>query len=288
MKIIQKTARFGERLNQKFYHERYSNYKEFYDMVMSRQPIAHRTLEQVLNDGGTNWVGVNSVEQAQDLFLNGWQQNVEQMKVAFNKELDCLEHDRPRKMAASVSGFMPIVPNALLGLPNSMIDIKLTPKKSRILNFMVSIDRSCGNDVSTIIQKMTKMFAYIAMLERNGQYRCRIEVFFTAYGNSSRIGTNTSASVLVKSENQLFDIKRLCFPIIHPAMLRLFMFAWNESLPLDYSDYKVSGFGCSFEHWSSDYKKDFINVVNEVGQKTICLDLHSNIEELLKKGGEIK
>ena len=283
MKIIHKAAKFGGKQNQMFYHERYGNYKEFYDTVMARQSRAHRTLEGILSDGGTGWVGVNSVEQAQDLFLNGWQQNVEKMKVAFKKELDCLEHDRPRKMVANVAGFIPIVPNALLGLPKSMIDVKFAPKKSKILNFMVSIDRSCGNDVETIIKKMTKIFAYIAMLERSGQYRCRIEVFFTAYGDSSRNGTNTSASVLIKSENQLFDIKRLCFPIIHPAMLRLFMFAWNECLPLDYSDYRVGGYGCSFEHWSEEYKKDFINMVNETGQKTICLDLHSNIEEVLGK-----
>ena len=30
-------------------------------------------------------------------------------------------------------------------------------------------------------------------------------------------------------------------------------------------------------------KEDFIKVVNEINEKTICLDLHSDIEEMLGK-----
>ena len=285
MKIIQKKAKFGKKSDQKFYHERFSNYKEFYDTIIARQTNVSksRTLQGILDNHDHDWIGVSSVQQAKDLLLNGWQQNVEKMKIAFKKELDTLEHDRPRKMVNSVAGFVPIVPNALLGLPNSMINVMMSPKKSKILNFMISIDRSCDNLVEKIIKKMTKIFAYVAMLERSGQYRCKIEVFFAAFSGSPREGTNTSLSVLIKNENQLFDIKRLCFPIIHPAMLRLFAFAWEESLPLDYNDYKVCGYGSSFEYWSEEYKRDYINVINELGQKTICIDLHSDIEEVLGK-----
>jgi hypothetical protein len=286
MKIIRKQAKFGSKTNQKFYHERFANYKEFYDCIMSRQSNAHQTIQQVMDDHDSSWVGVRSVEEATNLFLNGWQQNVERMKVAFNKELNALDQGRPVKLVNSVCGFMPIVPNAIMGLPKSMIDVRIVPKKSKILNFMIAIDRACSYSVEEIIKKMSKMLAYIAMLERSGQYRCRIEVFFTAFSGRSRSGTNTSASVLVKSENQLFDIKRVCFPVIHPAMLRLFMFAWEESLPLDYSDYRVSGYGCIFALWGDEYKRDFINVVNENNEKTICLDLRSNIEEVL--GKEVK
>ena len=285
MKIIRKECKFGSNANQKFYHERFANYKEFYDVVMSRQNNhPHESLQEVFDNHSKSWVGVNSIEEATDMFLNGWQQNVERMKIAFKKELDTLEHDRPRKMVNSVAGFVPIVPNALLGLPNSMIDVRMSPKKSKILNFMVAIDRAGSNSVEEIIKKMSKTFAYIAMLERSGQYRCRIEVFFTAFSEYGTSKPKTSMSVLVKSENQLFDIKRLCFPVIHPAMLRLFGFAWAESLPFDYDEIAYeSSYGTAFEYFSDRCKEDFIKVVNENNEKTICLDLHSDIEEMLGK-----
>ena len=47
-------------------------------------------------------------------------------------------------------------------------------------------------------------------------------------GNQTIVGCN----ILVKSENQLFDVKRLCFPLVHSAMSRLFGFAWENSLPI--------------------------------------------------------
>ena len=242
----------------------------------------HKTLQEVFNENDKSWIGVNSIEQAKDMFLNGWQQNVEKMKIAFKKELDTLEHDSPRKMVNSVAGFVPIVSNAVMGLPNSMIDVRMSPKKSKILNFMVSISKAGYNSAETVISKMSKIFAYIAMLERSGQYRCRISVFGKA---SSPYDTKTLAtfSVLVKNENQLFDIKRLCFPVIHPAMLRLFSFAWAESLPLDLYDYYDSGYGTGFEHWNEEHKIDLMNAYNENGEKTICLDLNSDMETLLGK-----
>lgn len=283
MKIINKKAKFGRKQDQKFYHERFENYDEFYRTIMKRQDNARKTLEDVFNQHDKDWTGVQSVEQAKDMLLNGWSKNVDRLKQSFNQELNTLENNKAKKTINSVAGFMPIVPNALMGLPNSMISMKLEPKKSKIFNFMIAIDRACNNSVETIIEKMSKIFAYIAMLERSGQYRCRIEVFFTAYGGSERSGTNTSVSVLVKNENQLFDIKRVCYPVIHPSMLRLFAFAWEESLPLDYDDYRVCGYGTSFEHWNDTYKQDFINMVNEKGEKTICLDLFSNIKEKIEK-----
>lgn len=283
MRTIKRKAKFGSKPDQMFYHERFENYKEFRDAIMARQDGAHKTIESVMSNGGSDWVGCKSVKEAEDMLMNGWAKKVEDMKIAFKKELATLDNSRLRTTVASVSGFMPIVPNALLGLPNSMIDVRMTPKKSRILNFMVSIDRSCGNSVDEIVRKMTKIFAYMAMLERSGQYRCRIEVFFTAFGGHGRDRTNTSVSVLVKSENQLFDIKRLCFPIIHPAMLRLFAFAWEESLPMPADQYMEGGYGTSFEHWDEEYKRDYIGAVGEEGQKTICIDLHSDIEEIIGK-----
>lgn len=284
MRIIHKTARFGSSDDQEFYHERFSSYKEFIDTVDSRQSNAHKGMDEILSNGGSGWVGVKSVNEARELLLNGWEKNVERLKSTFNRELDSLEHDRPVKLANSVCGFMPIVPNAIMGLPNSMIDVRMSKKKSRILSFMVSIDRSCSTSTEEIIKRMSKVLAYIAMLERSGQYRCRIEVYFTAFGGCPRDKVNTSCSILVKSENQLFDIKRTCFPVIHPAMLRLFMFAWEESLPLDYDTYRCYGYGTSFEHWDEEYKKDFIdNVLNENNEKTICIDLMSNMEEIIGK-----
>lgn len=271
----------------KLYHEAYDNYKEFYETLMARQPKAYETLRTILRSHDTDWVGVRSVEEAQNLFLNGWEQPLEKLKVQIDKELGNIENTKKRRAYANVCGYAPIIPNALMRLPNAMIDSRIEKVASRVLRFCIAIDRGCSNDVDTIVNKMSKQLAYIASLERSGKYRCRIEVFFVAFGGLQRNGMkySTSCSVLVKSENQLFDTRRLCYPVINPSMLRLLMFGWNESLPLAHSDYAVGGYGTSFEYWDNESKKAFINAINENGENVICLDLKSDVEQVLKKGG---
>ena len=57
MKIISTKAKFGNKLDQKFYHERFANYKEFYDVLMSRQCNAYRTLQGIMDGHDYDWIG---------------------------------------------------------------------------------------------------------------------------------------------------------------------------------------------------------------------------------------
>lgn len=272
----------------KLYHEAYASYKEFYETLMERQPRAYERLETIMANHDASWVGVKSVDEAKGLLLNGWEKPLEQLKVQIDKELRTLENKKKARAYNDVCGYMPIIPNALMRLPNAMINTRVEKVASRVLRFCISIDRVWSVSTDEIIRKMSKTLAYIASLERSGKYRCRIEVFFVAFGGKNSNGRkySTSCSVLVKSENQLFDTRRLCYPVINPSMLRLLMFGWNESLPLAHSDYYVSGYGCSFERWDSESKKAFIDAINENNENIICLDLNSDVEQMLKKGGE--
>ena len=271
----------------KLYHEAYASYKEFYETLMARQGRAYEKLETIMSNHDAKWVGVRSVDEAKNLLLNGWEKPLEELKVQVDRELRTLENKKKARAYNDVCGYMPIIPNALMCLPNAMINTRVDKVASRVLRFCIAIDRVWSVSTDEIIRKMSKTLAQIASLERSGKYRCRIEVFFVAFGGKYNNGNkySTSCSVLVKSENQLFDTKRLCYPIINPSMLRLLMFGWNESLPLAHSDYTVGGYGASFERWDEGSKKAFIDAINENNENIICLDLNSDVEQILKKGG---
>lgn len=283
MRTINKKIRFGGYEGQPMYHEHFNNYKEFYDTIMKRQPTARKTIKEVFDGNSTSWMGVNSIQEAHDLLMGGWSKPLEGIKVQMEKNLREIERQPMKKTYADVVGYVPIVPNVLMGLPKSMVNIRQEKVGSKILRFFIMIDRGCGNDTETIVRKMSKVLAQIAALERTGKYRCRIEVAFAGFSDSyDRDKTHASCSVLVKSENQLFDVKRLCFPIIHPGMLRLLMFAWYESIPLKANEYWMSGYGRSFEYWGTRYKKEYVDAVNENNEKIIVCDLNSDLEEVLK------
>lgn len=283
MRLIEK--KWGNR-GSTLYMENYGSYLEFYNTLMERQPNACKKIENVLSEHSKSWVGIESVAKAKELLLNGWDTPLERIKDEFKKELDSIEKEQRSKMFNNVCGFIPIVPSALKKLPHSMLDIKAEKRKSKVLHFVIVIDRSCDNDTETIIKSMSKQMAYITSLERSGKYRCRIEVAFAPMsGVDTSKKYSLTCKVLIKSENQLFDTKRVCYPVIHPSMLRLFMFAWCYSVPLKYDDWFVWGLGTSYEHWTRESKEAFEKAISENNEKVIVCDLFTNIQEKCEKGG---
>ena len=285
MRINRKKIKFCGGNDQKIYYESFDNYQEFIDTIISRQPNAYKKINEWI-DGNEDFTGVKSFDEAKGLLLNGWSKEVENLKNAFNKELSSIERKSRIKTFANVQGFMPIVPHAIMRLPNSMIDIRMESAKSKILKFMIIIDRACKNSVEDIIEKMSKQLAVISSIEKSGKYRCRIEALFNSFGDEYDRNLNyASCSVMVKRESQPFDIKRLAYPIIHPSMLRALMFAWEGSLPMNKNEYHVCGLGKSFEHWKDGAKKEIITALTDENEKTIVVDLFTDLEEELKKGG---
>lgn len=284
MRVVKKEIKFGNRNNQKMYYESYDNYKEFLELLEKRQnENPNRNIESIMGD--PDWIGVRTFEEAKDLLLNGWSKEVETLKMKFNQELNSIEKKGKMKTFANVQGFMPIVSSAVMRLPNSMIDIKMENKKSKILKFMICIDRACSVGTKEIIEKTSKQLAVISSLERSGQYRCRIEIMFCPFDDSEPNKTICPCSIMVKRESQPFDIKRLAYPIIHPSMLRALMFAWEGSLPMKYSEYHFGGLGKSFDRWNLSSKNEFINAIKELNENVFVVDFKTDVEQMLKEGG---
>lgn len=283
MRIVNKLIKFGNR-NNKMYYEQFSSYDEYWRTVEMREKTnAHcseRNLENICNDA--SWVGIGSYEEAKKLLVNGWSEKVEYFKDRVKKESDLIDDSKVMKMFVNVAGFMPIVPNAIMGLPNAMLDLRQDKKKQRVIKFLITMNRSCGYESKEIIEKMAKVVAHISVLERHG-YRCRIELFGSFHDGGSCEKTIACHSVLLKSENQLFDIKRMAFPIAHSAMQRVFGFAWENSLPIDYRSYHCSGLGRSVQYWSENYREDLLGAINESNEKLILVGMESDIDEVFGK-----
>lgn len=294
MKPIRKKYKCEDKIDQKLYVEKFDNYQDLIKTINDRQPEAANKMRNI--DMGS-WTGVDDWKKANDLLQNGWEAPVKEINKRFDNAMNKTIEKRRMAQFANVQGFCPIVPNALRNLPNSMIDLKRDVKKTKILNFLIIIDRACRNSTDEIEKKMVEQLSAIAKLERDDGYRCRISVLATFCSGTPKSGTNIAGIVKVKDESQPFDIKRLSFPIVHAAMLRAFMFAWEgtvnakDALNCDYGEYHESGLGKSFEYWDESRRKEFSDAVTDVNEKTIVLHFYSDVEKEIngiKKGGDRK
>ena len=124
---------------------------------------------------------------------------------------------------ANVQGFAPIVPNALMGLPNSMMDQRRVTVKAKVINLFVNISTLGGSSAYDLTIAGTKLMQYVIGLEQSG-YRVGLTAFWGTYND----GDVAIIGVKVKDPSQPLDITRCAYPFVNPSFHRGICYGWYQ------------------------------------------------------------
>lgn len=194
-----------------------------------------------------HFTGTNSYDEAKELFQNGYTDILDKIKQGVSANLKRTEIRQRRNVQTGVVGYAPHVPNAILGLPNSMIYTKSAPQKVKAVSIVVGITENCGTKTDEFIKSGIAALGVVNALELRG-YRVNLKVAFyvaTSGGNERAFGT-----VSVKDYREHLDLQKLCFPLAHPSMFRRFGFKWLETQP----EIKDSGWAWGYGSQLNDMK----------------------------------
>lgn len=232
--IINKNVNTTRHSNMKIMIERYDSAMQVVEDCKVRE-ITDTAFDDIANERHIHddWHGVNSYEEALDYLNNGYQPTVDRLKEKI-KVSKVGEHKRV-KFQNSIVGANPVVPLAIMGIPNCMVDTKIKPIKNKVIDVYYDITNSCGTDPEDIIQSGQKLLGAIIELENQGYA-------FNLYGVQS-YSNQRSADILVvkvKSSGQPIDLKRISFPLTHVAFFRVIGFDWYSKCPK--AEYR-SGYG---------------------------------------------
>lgn len=171
-----------------------------------------------------NWYGVQTYDEALRLMHDGWNEKVKELQATVDK---CKTLDGKRiAFKNDIQGFAPIVPLAILGIPNAMINTVMKPIKSKVISIYYNMSISAFNSGEQVIENGKKVIEAIVKLENSG-YRVAL---YSIQAYAEKYDSDILA-VKVKSANQPLDLKRVCFPIMHPAMFRVIGFDWYSKFP---------------------------------------------------------
>lgn len=171
-----------------------------------------------------SWEGVKSYDEALDLLKNGYQPTVDALKdtVKANKLAD----GKRISFMNDIQGFAPIVPLALKGVPQSMVNMTMKPIKCKVIDVYYDMTTNCGTDSETIIENGQKLLGAIMALESQG-YKFNL---YAVQTYSDEQGVDMLV-VKVKSSNTPIDLKRMSFPLTHTAFFRVIGFDWYSKTP---------------------------------------------------------
>lgn len=222
------------------------------------------------------WAGA-SYEESKEMLTHGWEdkEKLSQINDTISK-LEKMQDTQKISFKNDIVGFAPIVPLAVMGVPQNMVNSRRVPKKAKVINLIVDVTVSCGTSVEEILNWGAKVVSKIMNLEKQG-FRVRIEVVTTFSEDDWRSKVH-AMKVLIKSENQPFDIKRLMFPIAHGAMLRRIGFDWYERLP---EAQRFGAYGCSLIHHSTRHAKAVKEQIADT-KNSYYICNKENIDDILK------
>ena len=171
-----------------------------------------------------DFYGVDSYGEALELLDNGYQPSVDKIKEKIKVQLS----GQKKRVAfnQSVVGFAPIVPLALQGVPNSMINSVTNVIKTKVIDVYYDMTANCSISAEDFLNAGQEMVSAIMELEMQGY---RLNIFAVqSYSNNKKADM---LIVKVKDAKQPLDLKRISFPLTHPAFFRVIGFDWYSKFP---------------------------------------------------------
>ena len=206
----------------------FSNISEYYNFCKKtpRRPSADNSSEDTGGDR-KKWTGTETLEEAYELLVNGDEKLFQEIskkknKIDITKVLgNKIGKNRPFN---DIVGFQADVSSYLKGIPTNMINQKPLKVSQKILNIFIDGAVSAGVSPTKIREAGVIYASVIDILEKRG-YRCNLYII----ESSEYEQWNYYSITRVKTDREPFNLKKLAFPIAHPAYFRRIGFKWIES-----------------------------------------------------------
>ena len=164
------------------------------------------------------WTGYTSYEDAVSDLKHGLAEHVDALNI---KAAAYANSNTPRRYN-DIIGFAPDVPAALMGIPENMLNIELH-NNTPVITLYVDVARNANTDVDEIAAYGRRVVGLIKSLESQGISTCVYCLECMGYQNRRAI-----MALRVKAAGAPLDVKRLTFPLMSAAMLRIIGFDWYE------------------------------------------------------------
>jgi hypothetical protein len=202
-------------------------YSTAYEVVqdLEKRAVRHKIYDMKEKEIDLEFHGVKSYGEALELLRTGYQPTVEKLQTALKANV--LGNGKRVAFENNVHGFAPVVPLALKGVPNSMINATMKPIKCKVVDVYFDLGVTCCITSEQIIEAGQKLLGTIIELEKQG-YRFNLYALqaFSDYRDADVL------CVKVKSSDKPLDIKRISFPLTHPAFFRVIGFDWQSKSPI--------------------------------------------------------
>ena len=256
--------------------------------VMKEPSISSR--DNSSQTGSLDFTGTNSFEESTDLMINGDDDSYE-MIVRMRKITDALfKYDKglKQKHIKDVEGYMPNVPSAVKGLPNSMISVRTEYVAKKVIDVFYNSSMNAGNEADNLAYRGALLLSAIQTLEMRG-YSVNLYIGEVCVNEGKYIGH----AIKVKSSSDRLNAYKLAYYLVNPSYLRRTAFKISETEE-DLPDCTHNGYGRAEtnESMREALRKVFNSPDLKIFDKSVNININKssekNVEEIKKLlGGQM-
>jgi len=224
----------------KLIRETFDNIEHYFNTINTRtinRVFAPRSSHPASNDSDYDFTYTHSYAEAEDIARRGYKEGLDKLQAANTKSRHLQSASKPLPMNGIV-GYAPHVPNAIAGVPLSMINKQETEQKAKVISILYYMGGSCNVDAYEFVKAGKNIMNVVYSLELQG-YRVALYVL-TTFCKNSEYAINT---VQVKHWRQPSNPLKIAYPLIHPSYFRRHGFRWLETQPNLTDDGFIYGYG---------------------------------------------
>lgn len=207
-----------------FHVEEFNSASEVAQVSKSRKITDERFEDESTRKSRPHFTGVKNYEEALQLLRIGYQPIVDSMRGVFKAKTS--GESRRYSFRNEIAGFAPVVPLAMKGVPECMINMRMVPIKAKVISIYYDCTESANTDKEDLLKSGKILLSAIMELEKQG-YRLNL---YCVQSYASAVDCDMLV-VKVKSDAQPIDLKRISFPLAHPAFFRVIGFDWYSKVP---------------------------------------------------------
>ena len=204
--------------------EKFESISEFQRAINTRE--VHEFYKDILSSENATktFTGTESYEEAESLLLYGDKSIAAKLVECNGKRMN---EAKKNTIYNSPVGFVPNIPNYLLGRPDNMFAVKTqTYKSCKVLNVCVNAITKCVVESEDILAFNKKLLNVVYTLEKRG-YRLNLYVGATLYFEcTNNVG---ACFIKVKDSGKLLNVTNVAYPLCNASFLRRHFFKWVET-----------------------------------------------------------
>ncbi len=222
-----------------FIFETFNGVNEFLNVIGKRKPnmvFKHATLSS--EHGDAEFTMTKDYAESEQLMAAGYKEGLNDLKKSKGAKITHTSNVRKNIPQTGVVGYAPHVPNAIAGIPQSMIAQRKIEQHAKVVTIVYDGGAHASVNAERFVKAGRHLLDVVMMLELQG-YRVRVDIQDAFCTNKEK----AICRIMVKTHRQPINPLKISYLLLHPSFFRRQGFKWLETTPELTNNTFVDGYG---------------------------------------------